>query len=114
MIYCINPWCKARENDDHAETCSACHSPLLINDRFRVLRTLYKLERSHDVDIYEALDTTGSYEGRGVNTVKILKVLKAFDERFIEIFKQEASILQALDHPALPYVDLGGLLLYPS
>jgi serine/threonine protein kinase len=106
VIYCINPWCKARENDDQAETCSACNSPLLINGRFKVLNTLYALERSHDVDIYEALDTIGSYEGRGVNTIKILKVLKAYDERFIEIFKQEARILQSLDHQAIPFVDI--------
>jgi serine/threonine protein kinase len=106
VIYCINPWCKSRENDDHAETCSACRSPLLINGRFKVLKTLYSLTRNHDVDIYEALDTTGSYETRGVNTIKILKVLKAFDERFIEIFRQEAKILQSLDHPAIPFVDI--------
>jgi serine/threonine protein kinase len=106
VIYCINPWCKARENDDQAETCSACSSPLLINGRFKAVNTLYALERSHDVDIYEALDTIGSYEGRGLNTIKILKVLKAYDERFIEIFKQEARTLQSLDHPAIPFVDM--------
>jgi serine/threonine protein kinase len=106
VIYCINPWCKSRENDDQAEFCLACSSPLLINGRFRLIRTLYDLNRNHDTDIYEAIDSTGSYQGRGVNTIKILKVLKAHDERFIDIFRQEAETLQSLEHPAIPFVDI--------
>lgn len=106
MIYCINPWCKSRQNDDHAEFCSACSSPLLINGRFRLIRSLYDLNRNHHDDIYEAFDTTGSYRGRGANTVKILKVLKAYDERFIDIFRQEAEILQSLEHLSIPFVDI--------
>jgi serine/threonine protein kinase len=105
--YCINPWCRKRENDDTADHCAGCDSPLLINERFRVIKPLFDLNRTHETDIYEVLDLTGSWISPP-NSIKILKVLKAFDpqEFFLDRLKLEAETLQTLNHPGIPRCDL--------
>ncbi len=107
MIYCINPWCPSRSNDDTAEHCSACHSPLLINGRFKLLRPLFDLNRLHPCDVYDALDITGSWLSPP-NTVKILKVLKEYDDKnqLVSMMQKEAEVLQLLNHPCIPKSDL--------
>lgn len=107
MAYCINPWCRARLNDDNAEDCAACGSPLLINSRFKLIRPLFPLERPHPTDIYEALDTTGSWE-LPPGSIKILKVLKVWNtegSEHLRLFQREAETLQSLKHPCIPYCD---------
>lgn len=107
MRYCINPWCRVRLNDENAEDCAACGSPLLINDRFKLLRPLFPLERPHPTDIYEALDTTGSWE-LPPGSIKILKVLKVWntqESEHLRLFQREAETLQSLKHPCIPYCD---------
>ncbi|MEB3338899.1 MAG: 4-Cys prefix domain-containing protein, partial [Leptolyngbyaceae bacterium] len=39
MFYCLNSLCQKPENPDQ-EFCSACGSKLLLNERYRALRTL--------------------------------------------------------------------------
>jgi serine/threonine protein kinase len=105
--YCINPWCTKRENVDVAERCAACGSSLLINERFRVIRPLFELTRVHPTDIYEVIDLKGSWISQS-NTIKILKVLKAYDpdEVFLSQLRVEAQALQTLDHPRIPRCDI--------
>jgi serine/threonine protein kinase len=105
--YCINPWCTKRENVDAVEYCAACGSPLLINERFRVIRPLFDLNRVHPTDIYEVIDLTGSWISEA-NTIKILKVLKAYDpdEVFLSQLRTEAQALQILNHPGIPRCDI--------
>jgi serine/threonine protein kinase len=107
LIYCINPWCPSRGNDDTAEHCSACDSPLLINDRFKLLRPLFDLNRLHFCDVYDVLDVTGSWLSPP-NTVKILKVLKEYDDKnqLVSMMQKEAEVLQLLNHPCIPKSDL--------
>lgn len=107
MSYCINPWCKARDNNDRAERCQACGSPLLINNRFILLRPLFDLKRHHICDVFEALDTKGSWI-HPANTLMILKVLKGYDEqnKYIAMLEKEAEALQLLKHPGIPKCDL--------
>jgi serine/threonine protein kinase len=105
--YCINPWCTKRENVDVAERCAACGSNLLINERFRVIRPLFELTRVHPTDIYEVIDLKGSWISQP-NTIKILKVLKAYDPDgvFLSQLRVEAQALQTLDHPGIPKCDI--------
>ena len=107
MIYCINPWCPSRSNDDAAEHCVACGSSLLINGRFKLLYPLFNLNRLHFCDVYEALDVTGSWLSPP-NTIKILKVLKEYDNQnqLVSMMRKEAEVLQLLNHPCIPKSDL--------
>ena len=107
MIYCINPWCHARVNEDNAEACASCHSPLLINNRFLLLRPLFDLNRHHFCDVYEALDTTGSWLSPP-GTISILKVLKEYDDenKLVSLMQKESEALQLLNHPGIPKSDI--------
>ncbi len=107
MRYCINPWCTSRENEDTAEHCSTCGTPLLINNRFILIRPLFDLKRHHFCDVFEAIDTQGSWINPA-NTVMILKVLKGYDEqnKYVSMMEKEAETLQLLNHPGIPKSDL--------
>ena len=107
MIYCVNPWCLTRINADTVQHCSACGTPLLINDRFKLLHPLNDLNRHHICDVFEALDTKGSWL-HPANTVMILKVLKEYDEqnKTLSMFEREAQALQLLSHTGIPKSDL--------
>ena len=105
MSYCINPWCGARENSEEAEVCASCGTPLLINERFKILRPIVDLARDHPFEVFEAFDSKGSYLCPP-HKVKILKVLKSPDPFLIKMFERERDALQNLKHGALPFVDL--------
>jgi serine/threonine protein kinase len=107
VSYCINPWCHARINEDTNGECASCRSPLLINNRFKLLKPLFDLNRTHFCDVYEALDTTGSWLSPS-GTIKILKVLKEYDDdnKLVSLMEKEAEALQLLNHPAIPKSDL--------
>ncbi len=104
MSYCINPWCGARENSEEAEVCASCGTPLLINERFKILRPIVDLARDHPFEVFEAFDSKGSYLCPP-HKVKILKVLKSPDPFLIKMFERERDALQNLKHGALPFVD---------
>ncbi|GAP95580.1 4-Cys prefix domain-containing protein [Leptolyngbya sp. NIES-2104] len=38
MSYCINPWCPQRHNQASTSHCQACQTPLVIHDRYRIVR----------------------------------------------------------------------------
>ncbi|MDJ0737984.1 MAG: serine/threonine-protein kinase [Nostocaceae cyanobacterium] len=40
MSYCLNPTCSHPENLTDSETCKSCGSPLLLRDRYRILKAL--------------------------------------------------------------------------
>jgi serine/threonine protein kinase len=107
MRYCINPWCTSRASEDTAEQCSACGTPLLVNNRFILIRPLFDLKRHHFCDVFEALDTQGSWINPA-NTVMILKVLKGYDDqnKYLSMMEKEAEALQLLNHPGIPKSDL--------
>jgi serine/threonine protein kinase len=65
------------------------------------------LQRHHETDIYEVLDLTGSWISPP-NSIKILKVLKAYDPTgiFISLLQTEANALRTFNHPAIPRCDL--------
>jgi serine/threonine protein kinase len=105
VSFCINPWCPSRENGERERVCAACGTALFINNRFHLIRPIVDLTRDHPIEVFEALDTKGSYLCEP-NTVKILKVLKSSDQLLVKMFQREAETLQLLNHPALPFVDI--------
>lgn len=104
MNYCINPKCLHRENPDNLAACQSCNTPLLVNNRYRLLRPLRELDEFSPTDIFEVDDG---------GTLKVLKVLKR--PKWSEMFQREARVLQQLRHPGIPKVEPDGYFtLSPS
>ena len=105
MNYCVNPWCPERANPDSTEiqTCQTCGTPLLICDRYWLLRPLRELGGQAYTEIFEVVDT------KEANTRKVMKILRSPSSELLEMFRREANILQklaeeqsALEQPDLP------------
>ncbi|QDL08628.1 protein kinase [Brasilonema octagenarum UFV-E1] len=99
MSLCINPTCPKPNHPENTNNrlCQSCGSHLLLEKRYRVLRLLS--DSSGFGKIYEA------YEG---STPKILKVLKEHlnhQPKAVELFQQEAQVLEKLIDPGIPKVD---------
>ncbi|MGD1905327.1 MAG: protein kinase [Leptolyngbyaceae cyanobacterium] len=97
MSYCINPRCSQRQNPDDRDRCQACDTPLLIQDRYRLVRPLRELDEWEPSEVFEVDD-----QGQ----TKVLKVLKK--PILLPQFEREAKTLQQLDHPGIPQVDADG------
>ncbi len=104
ISYCINPKCQQRQNPDDSDTCIACDTPLLINNRYRATRILYQNDRT---EIFELQDF--GFGEVGWDVPKILKILTD-DSNFnlVRLFQQEELILRQLKHLAIPQVFPGG------
>ncbi|WP_083776839.1 protein kinase domain-containing protein [Acaryochloris marina] len=105
MKFCISPWCSQRQNPDEAEICQSCGTPLLINDRIRLIRPLRELVDLIPSEVFEVEDITGSYAippGR-----RVLKTLRTVDAKRVEMMEREVRALQMLNHPGIPKADLG-------
>lgn len=98
-MICINPECHNRQNSDDSELCRSCGTPLLINDRYRLLQSLRPLDPHHSTEVFEVDD-------RG--TRKVMKVLNSTRADEIDHFERESLILQWMNHPGIPKVDLDG------
>lgn len=94
MSYCINPWCRQRENPLDAVQCQSCGTPLLIDNRYRVLRSL-RHGNNRTADLFEVNDCRDG-------TTKVLKVLISDDIRVIQLFQQEQRLLTQLTHVGIP------------
>jgi len=101
MRYCINPNCENPENPDNDELfCQSCGSELLIEGQYRVLRKL---------------GTGGfgsAYEVEKEGNIKVLKVLHKNNKTYLDLFKQEAKVLEKLKNPGIPSVEPGGYFTY--
>jgi len=103
MSLCINPDCeKAKKQEDQGLSlfCTGCGSSLLINDLYRVLKYLGG----------GGFGVTYLVEDCG--TPKVLKILHNTDPKAISLFDQEVRVLQNLDHPGIPKVEVGGRFDY--
>ncbi|MDF5732615.1 MAG: protein kinase [Rhizonema sp. PD38] len=97
MSYCINPKCLERQNPDNLEHCQACGTQLLIQQRYRLVKPLRKLDEQRDTEIFEVDD-------RG--TPKVLKILK--NRKWVHLFDREARTLQRLESLGIPTVESDG------
>ena len=101
MSLCINPQCKKPSNSDTLIFCKGCGSELLIDGRYRVIR---ELGQGGFGTTYEVLDL--------LSQTKVLKVLMDNHPKYIELFQQEAEILNSIQHPSIPALDLDGYFQY--
>jgi WD40 repeat protein/tRNA A-37 threonylcarbamoyl transferase component Bud32 len=104
MLYCINPDCPNRENPGNLNYCQGCGTTLLINGRYRLVRPLRELRLSPYIDVFEVDDQ---------RTSKVLKVLKTNDQKYTELFEQEARLLTNLRHPGIPKAEPDGDFFFP-
>lgn len=97
MSYCINPRCGHRHNPDDASHCHNCQTPLVVKDRYRLVRPLRELDEWEPSEVFEVDD-------RG--QTRVLKVLK---KKLLQpLFEREVATLQNLDHPGIPRVEPDG------
>lgn len=91
MSLCINPQCRHPDNSDRQLFCQTCGSELLLGGHYRVSRLLSG--KGGFGITYEAL-----CQDRPV----VLKVLFHNHPKAVDLFDQEAQLLQTLDHPGIP------------
>lgn len=96
MSYCINPWCPERKNPDDALHCQACDTPLLVNERYRLVRPLKELCTHSYTEVWLA-----DYCG----TLQVLKCLTESKPTLIKLFQREAQVLRQLSHPGIPKLE---------
>lgn len=93
MIYCINPQCQHRENEDEQEFCANCGTSLLIQNRYRLIQPLRPLDIEHHTEIWIAEDG---------ETKKVIKILQTDKPKLVALLNREAEALQKLNHPQIP------------
>ncbi len=91
MSLCINSSCPKPENPASVLFCQTCGSELLLTGRYRVSRLLSN--KGGFGKTYEV-----SHNG----ITKVLKVLINNDPKVVELFEQEARVLETLNHPGIP------------
>ncbi|MBP0018270.1 MAG: protein kinase [Cyanobacteria bacterium SBLK] len=106
MSYCINPDCPYPQDPANADRplCYQCGSQLLLLDRYRVVRLLS--DNSGFANIYEVRD------GRVLKILKTLKRQHNNNQKAVELFVQEATVLSQLDHLGIPKIDPQGYFQY--
>ncbi|WP_013324439.1 serine/threonine-protein kinase [Gloeothece verrucosa] len=100
MRLCINPNCLKPENDDKHLFCRSCGSELLLQGLYRVCRELGGGGFGKTYEVAEG------------DTLKVLKVLIMNNPIALRLFKQEAEVLQKLNHPGIPKVEADGYFEY--
>ncbi|MBE9052892.1 protein kinase [Nostocales cyanobacterium LEGE 11386] len=95
MSLCINPVCPQPYHPNEQDRfCKSCGSQLELLGRYRVISLLSDKNGFSKV-----------YEAYAQDTPKILKVLNeeiSHDAQAVELFCQEASLLEHLNHPHIP------------
>lgn len=101
MSYCINPDCPKPENPNHAETCQACGSRLLLRDRYRVVKAL---GQGGFGATFLAVDQ--ALPGEPTSVIKQLRPTTTSPqvlEMARELFEREARTLGKIgNHPQVP------------
>jgi serine/threonine protein kinase len=97
VSYCINPKCPVRQNPRDIAACLACGTPLLIQQRYRLVQPLRELDELSQTEVFLA-------EDQGM--LKVLKVLKT--PKLLKLFEREAKTLQQLQHSGIPRVEPDG------
>ncbi len=107
--YCINPNCPNPSDQINANEriCQNCRSQLLLQDRYQVIRPLGN----------GGFGQTFEVDDQG--TLKVLKVLNPATfsdprskQKAVELFQQEATLLNQLHHSGIPKVEPNGYFLF--
>lgn len=116
MIYCINPDCPDRKNNDDDVVCKSCSTKLLIENNpksparrkycLQLIRPASDLQPMKYSELFEARDL----DSDEIRVVKVLKtpILKRLEPsmygKFISLFQREFETLKSLRHPGIPKV----------
>ncbi|MEM9924495.1 MAG: serine/threonine-protein kinase [Cyanobacteria bacterium P01_D01_bin.50] len=102
-IYCINPDCfRPYPQPWGNKFCLACGAQLQLQNRFIPLE---RLGTGGFARIYTVWDTQEQTE-------KVLKVLVETSPKALELFAQEAEVLQSLKHPGVPQIEPDGYFFH--
>lgn len=107
-IYCINPNCQQRQNEEDYDVCHNCGFPLVLNGHYQATQLLRPLSKSFYVDVFEAIDL------RARSEPKVLKVLKTSDSKLLQLFQREAQVLRQLSHHGIPKLAAEGFFPFPN
>ena len=102
MVYCPNPKCKHRQNSATAEICQGCQTSLTLNRCYRLVQPLVSFDQCGNTEIFDVIDLRQG--DRLAPSRKLVKILKYNGGDLERLFRQEASHLQVLDHPAIPKI----------
>lgn len=111
MNYCINHWCRHRQNPDELEQCQYCSTPLLINRQFRLLVPLRPLDTDSSTEVFEVVDEKGTWVDQP-GTHKVMKVLNSTNPKLIELLEREANVLSFVETTGIPRVDIDGYFTF--
>jgi len=100
MSFCINPNCPQPINKETMLFCQSCGSQLLLDERYRVISEIGK---GGFGKTYEVIDCHFDDQ-----RLKVLKVLRISEPKYIELFQREAQVLAQLKHPGIPQVEPDG------
>lgn len=95
-VHCINPDCPRPYPQPWGNKfCNGCGAALLLNNRYIPLQ---KLGTGGFAAIYTIWDMRRNQE-------QVIKVLVETSPKALQLFEQEASVLQRLNHPGIPRVE---------
>ncbi|WP_375513240.1 protein kinase [uncultured Nostoc sp.] len=102
MSYCINPLCAHRQNPDNVETCLACGTTLLINNRIRLIKPLRPLtdDPYSYFEVFEIEDFGTQWNP--VRKQRVMKVLKWNSSKLRELIERESITLRRIRHQNIP------------
>lgn len=102
VSYCLHPNCPNPSDpaNAHKRICPHCGSPLLLNGRYRIVKTLGS----------GGFGKTFEVDDRGDS--RVLKVLYRNHPKAVTLFQQEAKVLARLKHPGIPRVESDGYFVF--
>lgn len=97
-VHCINPNCPRPYPQPWGNKfCNGCGAPLLLSDRYIPLERL-------GIGGFAAIYTVWDFRAK---TERVLKVLVETAPKALQLFEQEAVVLERLKHPGVPRVEKG-------
>lgn len=100
ISYCVNPTCPNPKNHPKLKKCYACGSSLILNKRYRVIKTLGK---GGFGATFVGVDLT--LVGNPLCVVKQLRPATDDPQAFkmaLSLFRREAKTLDKINHPQIP------------
>jgi serine/threonine protein kinase len=94
VSYCINPNCQSRVSAEGLEICQTCGTDLIINGRYRLIRSMRESRPLQTTEVFLASDASGS--------PKVIKILSPQNQDQVERLEREAFVLSTFAGPGIP------------
>jgi serine/threonine protein kinase len=101
MSYCFNPYCSKPNNFKQQDQCHSCGASLLLHQRYRGIKLLGKSQLALTIEVTDEVIDIKSNQLKQDNhtpSSKVLKVLLTDYPKAVELFQQEAQVLQQYFH----------------